>query len=186
VIAFLIVPLVFIVVLIGIPVAVLAVQLRRTATQRIVLRGGMLEISDGVSGVLKGMPVDDIGAVVTVAKSPYAGTTGSSGIWTWGGLILLDRAGKVVRHLTGIPGAPLPLDEIAASIPAPVHQHFARGSRREFLRQFPRSLRFGQFWGATRWALTITVFACVVVPVLVVLVGFTVAIATTLAGTMPA
>jgi len=159
------------------PVAYLIVQAMRSSRQRIVLHDGELSIDDSPLGAAKVIAVDRIGAVVLVRGTGVHLVWRSTprGIWTWGGLLVLDTTGRVVGRLTSIPGVDLPVATIAPQIPAPVHRTV--GSRRELLTAFPHALGFLQLRGATWWTLVIVGLVCVGLVLIGVIAGLAVAVA---------
>jgi hypothetical protein len=163
--------------LVALFVGVAVVQARRIRTQRVVLDDGVLSTSDGVSGRLNGLPVERIGTVVHLpARDRVRAGEGSQGIWTWGGILILDTEGRLVRRVTHIPGSTLPLAQIAEQIPAPRHvQLDARAGepyrRRDFVNEFPHALRRFELRGALWNGCALVAAAFVGVPVLF-LIGF--------------
>jgi hypothetical protein len=169
----LVVILVLIAVLVGIPALSMLHLARRAAKQRVRLHDGELTIVDSASGRATSIPVDRIDGVVIVHGYGIglgflvsSNPTVSYGIWTWGGLLILDATGRVVRHVTSIPGADLPLSEIAARIPATVRREVR--SRHGMRAAFPGSLGFFQLRGPGWWWLVLTPLAIVVIAAVVV------------------
>ena len=165
-------------VVVVLPLSIFGLQLLAHRRQHVTVEDGVVTVRSGFTQ--RAIPLAELGTAVSL-KSVYdtswssLGPPASFGIWTWGGLIVLNRAGKVVAHLVDFPGrnSNVTLDEI----PAPVHAYFngpprAARRRKAFLREYPRSLRPFQLWGDVRWAvaLSLGIPAAVVVAVLVVVV----------------
>lgn len=139
---------------------VLAVQARRIRMQRVVFDGGVLSTSDPITGKLNGLAVGSIGTVVYLPEQLSYHGQGTNGIWTWGGIVVLDTTGRLARHIVHIPGSDLALSSIYEAIPAPRHVRIEPNgtppySRSEFVRQFPRSLGVLQLRGATWMSIAI-------------------------------
>jgi hypothetical protein len=169
---------VLVVLVVGIPVASVIVHHRRVRVQRVVLSDGVLGIANGVTGRLKTIPVDEIGAVVYLPPRRTRVAEPPAGVWTWGGLLVLDTAGRVVLHAISFPDGRVSLGEWFERIPAPVHRQLGSYSRHAFLQEFPHALRFAQLWGAFRWTMTIVLLAIVLVPLIAFAIFFAVLEAT--------
>ncbi|MHA7985463.1 hypothetical protein ACX9R5_06610 [Rathayibacter sp. CAU 1779] len=169
-----IITLILVVAFVAAVIIVFVVQSRRIRTQRVVLADGTLSTADPVTGQLKGLPLDSIGTVVYLPERHTRLGEGANGIWTWGGILILDTNGKVVRHIVHIPGSELPLSTIYEQIPAPQHVEFeAAGTmpyrRSAFLRRFPHSLGGFQLRGAM-WTSSVVVITLLIgVPIIVVI-----------------
>jgi hypothetical protein len=170
---------VFVLVLVVLPIVFFVVQQRRARRQHVVVDGGELRLHDSALSGSPAIPTGDIGTVVALPQRnmiDFNGLTGQfappQGIWTWGGVIVLDTAGRVVRHLTHVPGGPADPELLAEQIPAPVHVTLDRSdtrpySRRAFLRRFPGSLGLLQLRGTAWWAITITVSVIIAILLLI-------------------
>jgi hypothetical protein len=149
----------------------------RAKNQRVVLSNGVLSIADPLTGALKGFPVADIGTAVYLPERTPPMREASNGIWTWGGIILLDRAGHLVRHITAVAGTDFPLRSIWEQIPAPVHRELDSSQQRPYFRSdfkkaFPHALRFGQLWGALNWMWFILFLVFIALPVVAFIAVF--------------
>lgn len=156
----------------AVAVGVLVAQSRRTRMQRVVLEDGVLSTSEGVSGRLNGLPVDRIGTVVLLPERNARVGEGSQGIWTWGGILILDTDGRVVRRIVHVPGSTLPIAQIAEQIPAPRHveleSHDDRPYRRsDLLTQFPHALRPLEMRGALWISLAVVLVVFVGLPLVI-------------------
>jgi hypothetical protein len=95
-----------------------------------------------------------------------------------GGLIILNTKGRMVGHVAYEVGSNAPLATVWKQIPAqayveaPLKKSGNGYSRAAFKRAFPRALRFGQLWGATRWTWTVLVLVFVLAPILAAVVAF--------------
>ncbi|GAB3800029.1 hypothetical protein GCM10028798_13930 [Humibacter antri] len=95
-----------------------------------------------------------------------------------GGLVILNTKGRMVGHVAYEVGSNAPLSTVWKQIPAqnyvqaPLNGAGSGYSRAAFKRAFPRALRFGQLWGATRWTWTVLGLVFVAAPVLAALVAF--------------
>jgi hypothetical protein len=171
--AILLVIVVLVLVLAGLPAAALVMQALRAGRQRVTLHEGVLSIDDAVWGAARRMPVERIGAVIQVeGDRSWTIWRGNRGIWTWGGIIVLDTAGRLAAHVIAIPGTDLPIPVIASRIPAPVHREV--GSRVELLIDFPRAVGFSGLRGSMWWALALVtlVIAVAIAALVLTLVGF--------------
>lgn len=157
----------FFVVVIG---GTLVVQSRRIRVQRVAVQDGFLLTVNGIRRAPKRLPVDQIGTVVYLHEHDNRALNGGGGIWTWGGLIILDTHGRVVRHLTHRPGSALPLGSISRQIPAGSHREFDTISRGRFRREFPNSLRFMQLATTVGWAVATLAVVFIGLPVAAVIV----------------
>jgi hypothetical protein len=157
-----------VVVLVIIPVVWLRAQRRRLGRQSVTVRNGMLVIDDGSGRAPRGFPLDRIGTVVALPKRQRAPWEALEGLWSYGGLLILDRSGHVVRHLISEPGSTLYPEQVIDTIPAPEHRVLDDRHRGAFKRTYPGALRVGQLWGPSRWAALITVAVIVLAP----LIGF--------------
>ncbi|MGN6128676.1 MAG: hypothetical protein ACTHON_19135 [Humibacter sp.] len=95
-----------------------------------------------------------------------------------GGLIILDTRGRMVGHVAYEVGSHAPLATVWKQIPAqnhvqaPMKKSGTGYSRAAFKRAFPRALRFGQLWGASRWTWTILGLVFIGAPVFAAVVAF--------------
>lgn len=109
-------------------------------------------------------------------------------MFEYGGLIILNTRGRMVGHVAYEVGSGAPMGEVWKQIPAANHVEFPRKaegagySRRAFKKAFPRALRFGEFWGASRWTWTIVAFVFLGLPVLGFLALFVIVFIQTLMG----
>jgi hypothetical protein len=168
---------VIVVVLVVIPLVYVLVQARKARSQRSGLGRFGVVAPGAVAHLLAGFPVADIGTSVYLPPHRLHRREPSRGIWTWGGIVVLDRAGRAVRHVVAVPGSSVPLDLVHRQLPAPVHRECAITSRAAFRREFPGSLRPGQLRGATFWSLA-ALAAVVVLAVLAIVISLFVLVAT--------
>jgi hypothetical protein len=161
---------VVVVVFVILPVVFLRAQRRKTSRESVTVRGGDVVIDAGRGGAPRRIPLDRIGTVLVLPKRDRNPWDAFEGIWTYGGLLILDRAGHVVGHIVSGPGSTLPLEEIADTIPAAEHGVLPDRHRGAFKRSHPGALRFGQLWGLSRWAALVTAAVIVLGPLIAFLI----------------
>lgn len=161
-------------------VAVLIVIVLRLRNQRVSMHDGQLVVSK-MGERESAIPTTDIGTVLYVPENDGGDARYKMGVFDYGGLIILNNAGKLVRVIRHYAGSTLALRPIFEQIPAPSKIEFAGRQRRDLVKLYPHALGYFQLRGQMFWVVfpCATFFALIVaVPV----VAFIVILIKTLMG----
>lgn len=140
----------------------------RVRPRHVAVEDGMLVTGRRAHASSRRFPVARIGTVVHIRRRPNPTRHGAGGLWMRGGLVILGRGGRVVRHVAYGEGLTTPLATVAAQIEGPAHHEYEGMTRSAFLAEYPGSLHFGQLWAPWQWVIALFIGIFGVLPALAV------------------
>jgi hypothetical protein len=157
----------FVVVIVG----VLLVTYLRNHRQRVDYADGRLVSTDGV-GPARGIPLDRIGTILYIPENDAGLGQYKMGVFDYGGLIILDKSGRLIKVIRHYAGSKFALEPLFDSLKAPTKVQFAGRSRKDLLAAYPKSIGFFRFRGQLFWAgvVVVIVFAPFVIASIVALI----------------
>jgi hypothetical protein len=149
-------------------VVVLIVTIRHARGQRVSVHDGQLLVATGI-GSEKAVPTADIGTVLYIPENDFGDARYKHGVFDYGGLLFLNKAGKLIRIIQHYAGSSLPLRPIFEQVPADQHVDFSGKQRKDLVKAYPHSVGFWQMRTSVFWVmLPVAIFAALIVLVPVV------------------
>jgi hypothetical protein len=133
----------------------------RVSRQRVSMHDGKLITS--VMGEREAtIPTSDIGVVLFLKENLNIPAQSKMGVFGYGGIIILNKAHRLIRVIQHYAGSTLELGPIYDQLPADEKIDFTGKTRADLVKLYPKSLGFFQLRGTAFWGL---------VPVLMVFGG---------------
>ena len=139
------------------------VSVTRVSRQRVSMHDGQL-ITTAMGEREAGIPTSDIGVLLYVHENERGDARYKMGVFDYGGIIILNKAHRLIRVIQHYSGSTLALEPIYDQIPADQKIEFT-GQRRDLVRMFPGSLGAFQLRGMLFWALlsALVIFIAIIV-----------------------